>query len=81
MYCMAFDYSFCVQLPPGLENWDPSAYLETCLPILLSVLGVHLTHEAGHRIAAAVRDVKLGPSFFIPFAEVKKPIQIDTRHF
>ncbi|KAG1676333.1 hypothetical protein FOA52_001128 [Chlamydomonas sp. UWO 241] len=58
------------QLPPGLENWDPTVYFESSLPILAAVLGVNLSHEAGHRIMAAVRGVTMGPSFFIPFSEV-----------
>ncbi|KXZ53546.1 hypothetical protein GPECTOR_7g996 [Gonium pectorale] len=53
-------------LPPGLENWDPTSYFITAIPIFVSVLGINLTHEIGHRIAAAVRGVKLGPSYFVP---------------
>ncbi|GFR40568.1 hypothetical protein Agub_g1037 [Astrephomene gubernaculifera] len=53
-------------LPPGLENWDPTSYFITAVPIFVSVLGITIAHEVGHRIAAAVRGVKLGPSYFIP---------------
>lgn len=58
------------QLAPGLENWDPTNYIETALPILAAVLAVQLFHETGHRIAAGVRGVKLGPSYFVPFGQV-----------
>lgn len=58
------------QLPPGLENWDPTAYFESALPILEAVLGINLAHEVAHRLMAMYRGVTLGPSFFIPFAEV-----------
>lgn len=58
------------QLPPGLESWDPSTYLDTALPIVTALLGVNLMHEVGHRIAALVKKVRMGPSFFIPFAEI-----------
>lgn len=54
------------QLPPGLENWDPSAYLDSALPIFSAVLAVNFAHEMGHRVAAYARNVKLGPSYFIP---------------
>ena len=58
------------QLPPGLENWDPTSYFETCIPVLAAVLAVQLAHESGHRIAASMKDVKLGPSFFVPYGQV-----------
>ena len=58
------------QLPPGLENWDPTAYIETAVPVLSGLLAVQVAHEAGHRIAAAIKGVKLGPSFFVPYSEV-----------
>lgn len=53
-------------LPPGLESWDPMPYFATAAPIFSAVLGVNVTHEVGHRIAAAVKGVKLGPTFFVP---------------
>ena len=58
------------QLPPGLENWDPTSYIETALPVLSGLLAVQVAHEAGHRIAAAIKGVKLGPSFFVPYSQV-----------
>ena len=58
------------QLPPGLENWDPTSYIETALPVLSGLLAVQVAHEAGHRIAAAINGVKLGPSFFVPYSSV-----------
>ncbi|KAG2436710.1 hypothetical protein HXX76_006235 [Chlamydomonas incerta] len=53
-------------LPPGLENWDPTSYFITAVPIFISVLGISFSHEIGHRIAAAMRGVKLGPTYFVP---------------
>ncbi|GLC65092.1 hypothetical protein PLESTF_000245700 [Pleodorina starrii] len=53
-------------LPPGLEDWDPTSYFVTAVPIFVSLLGINFSHEIGHRIAAAVRGVKLGPSYFVP---------------
>jgi len=38
-------------LPPGLENWDPTEYFTTALPIFLAVLATNLSHEIGHRLA------------------------------
>ncbi|GAX77963.1 hypothetical protein CEUSTIGMA_g5405.t1 [Chlamydomonas eustigma] len=58
------------QLPPGLENWDPSSYIETAIPVLAGVILVQVAHETGHRLAAGMRGVKLGPSYFIPFSQV-----------
>lgn len=58
------------QLPPGLENWDPSVYVATALPIAFALLGVNIAHEVGHRVAAAAKNVKLGPTFFVPFGQI-----------
>jgi hypothetical protein len=57
-------------LPPGLDTWDPTPYISCALPIFTSVLGVNFIHEVGHRIAAGVRKVKLGPTFFIPNLQI-----------
>lgn len=57
-------------LPPGLSDWDPTSYLSSAIPIAVSVVGVNFMHELGHRIAAFVRKVKLGPTFFIPNLQV-----------
>lgn len=57
-------------LPPGLESWDPAPYLACAVPIFTSILGVNFMHEVGHRIAAGVRKVKLGPTFFIPNLQI-----------
>lgn len=53
-------------LPPGLESWDPTSYFITAVPIFVSVLGINVSHEIGHRIAAALRGVKMGPTYFVP---------------
>lgn len=50
----------------GLENWDPSTYLMTAVPTFLALMGINASHELGHRISAALKDVKLGPTYFIP---------------
>ncbi|GBF95462.1 zinc metalloprotease chloroplastic-like [Raphidocelis subcapitata] len=57
-------------LPPGLDTWDPAPYLACAAPIFTSLLGVNFLHEVGHRIAASVRGVKLGPTFFIPNLQI-----------
>lgn len=57
-------------LPPGLASWDPAPYLASALPIAVSVVGVNFVHELGHRIAAFVRKVKLGPTYFVPNLQV-----------
>ncbi|GIM06679.1 hypothetical protein Vretimale_10954, partial [Volvox reticuliferus] len=53
-------------LPPGLDELDAAAYFITAIPIFISLLGINFSHEIGHRIAATVRGVKLGPSYFVP---------------
>jgi hypothetical protein len=40
------------------------------VPIFASVLGVNFVHEVGHRIAAGIRKVKLGPTYFIPNLQI-----------
>lgn len=57
-------------LPPGLASWDPAPYLASAIPIAISVVGVNFVHELGHRIAALVRKVKLGPTYFVPNLQV-----------
>ena len=57
-------------LPPGLASWDPTAYLASAIPIAVSVVGVNFVHEIGHRIAAFIRKVKLGPTYFVPNLQV-----------
>jgi hypothetical protein len=57
-------------LPPGLENWDPSAYLSTAVPIFAALLAASFAHELGHRLAAGARGVRLGPSYFIPNLQI-----------
>lgn len=58
------------QIPPGLEGFDPSPLLDSAWPIVFAVLGVSYGHEVGHRLAAALRGVKLGPSFFVPNLQI-----------
>ncbi|KAF5828946.1 membrane associated metalloprotease [Dunaliella salina] len=53
-------------LPPGLENWDPSEYFKSAVPIFMSILGTNVSHEIGHRLAALREGVRLGPTYFIP---------------
>jgi len=53
-------------LPPGLENWDPSEYFKSALPIFMAILGINVSHEIGHRLAALKEGVRLGPTYFIP---------------
>lgn len=57
-------------LPPGLASWDPAPYLASAIPIAVSVVGVNFVHELGHHIAAFIRKVKLGPTYFVPNLQV-----------
>lgn len=57
-------------LPPGMASWDPAPYLASAIPIAVSVVGVNFVHEIGHRIAAFIRKVKLGPTYFVPNLQV-----------
>lgn len=57
-------------LPPGLSTWDPAPYLASAVPIAVSVVGVNFLHELGHRIAAFIRKVKLGPTYFVPNLQI-----------
>lgn len=53
-------------LPPGLENFDPTPYLLSSLPVAGGVLSIQFLHELGHRVAAYFAKVKVGASVFIP---------------
>jgi hypothetical protein len=63
-------------LPPGLSTWDPAPYLASAVPIAVSVVGVNFMHELGHRIAAFIRKVKLGPTYFIPNLQVRPGVLV-----
>eukprot|EP00803_Ostreobium_quekettii_P002294 evm.model.scf_18.27 EVM.evm.TU.scf_18.27 scf_18:169065-176420(+) len=53
-------------LPPGLEAIDALAFSMSSLSITTAVLLLQGAHEIGHRIAASLRKIKLGPSFLLP---------------
>jgi len=53
-------------VPPGLENFDTVEYFDRAMPITMGVLAAAGAHELGHVIAGLIRQVKLGPAFFIP---------------
>eukprot|EP00798_Chlamydomonas_sp_ICE-L_P007411 gene7411-539_t len=57
-------------LPPGLDSWDPTTYFASAAPIITSLVGANVTHEVGHRAAAFVKKVELGPSFFLPSFQI-----------
>lgn len=40
------------------------------LPISAGAIGLAFVHEAGHRVAAAMRDVKIGLPYFIPSLQI-----------
>jgi len=42
-------------LPPGLENWDPTPYFNSAIPVFAAVLGTNLSHEIGHRVAVGAQ--------------------------
>ncbi|KAK9809927.1 hypothetical protein WJX72_001870 [[Myrmecia] bisecta] len=58
------------QLPPGLVGWDPLPYFLSALPITASVLLLQLVHDVMHRVTAAQKKIKLGPSLFIPNGQI-----------
>lgn len=66
-------------LPPGLATWDPAPYLASAVPIAASVVGVNFIHEVGHRIAAFIRKVKLGPTYFVPNLQVRAAAVVPGR--
>lgn len=51
---------------PGLNDVEILDYVSSALPIAFGSLFIGGTHELGHRIAASIRKIKLGPSFFLP---------------
>lgn len=55
---------------PGMTDTDILEYIYSALPIAFGALGANLTHELGHRLAAAVRGVTLGPSFYLPNSQL-----------
>lgn len=56
--------------PPGLEGFDPVPFALSALPITASVMATQLAHELGHRVSAARKKIKLGPSLFIPNSQI-----------
>mmetsp|Transcript_26285 Transcript_26285/g.36628 ORF Transcript_26285/g.36628 Transcript_26285/m.36628 type:complete len:693 (-) Transcript_26285:167-2245(-) len=63
----SYDPSF---IPPGVLDWDPSMFLRSVGQVGAGALAVSLIHEAGHRIAAALRNVKLGTPYFLPLGNI-----------
>lgn len=59
-----------VESIPGLENFDPAIYFSTVLPVFGSVIGINVMHELGHRLAALIRNVRLGPTYFVPSFQI-----------
>ena len=57
-------------LPPGLENFDSVAYVESALPVTIGVMAASVGHEVGHQIAAFMRKIKIGIPFLIPNSQL-----------
>lgn len=53
-------------LPPGLETFDPLPFFDSAVRVGGVALLPQLAHELGHSLAAAVMEIKKGPSFLIP---------------
>lgn len=53
-------------LPPGLENFDPSPWLQSSAIVAGLAFLPQLGHELAHRITAGIKGIKTGPSFLIP---------------
>ena len=52
---------------PGIDSgFDPVPFARVFSEMFLGVAGVNIAHEIGHRLLAAVNDVKLGPSLNVP---------------
>eukprot|EP00798_Chlamydomonas_sp_ICE-L_P025266 gene25266-10917_t len=56
--------------PPGIDTFDGATIFTTAVPLIASLLAIGITHEIGHRIAAKMKGVKLGPTFFIPNLQI-----------
>ena len=53
-------------LPPGLENFDPLPWIQSAISVGGAALLPQFAHDLGHAVAAGVKGIKTGPSFFIP---------------
>ena len=53
-----------------VTSWDTSSLQEAVLPFAFSLFGLNLAHDAGHRVMAALRGVKLSPPYFIPSNQI-----------
>lgn len=52
---------------PGIDtSFDPLPFARVFTEMFFGVAGVNIAHEIGHRVIAAVCDVKLGPSLNVP---------------
>ena len=49
-------------LPPGLEAYDPTAFLTSAVNVFLVTLLPQLAHETAHGVAAQLKGIKIGPS-------------------
>merc|ERR1711977_196854 len=53
-----------------LLNYDPVPLLEAAWPISAAIFGTQVAHDVGHRIVAATKGLKLGPSYLIPNGQI-----------
>lgn len=53
-------------LPDFVADFDPTPLLSAAVPIAAAVLAVQAAHEAGHKVAGALRGVKSGLPLFVP---------------
>ena len=55
---------------PGMTDADLENFIAAALPVAMGAAAASGAHEVGHRVAAALRGVKLGASYFLPNAQI-----------
>ena len=53
-----------------LAGWDPRPLIQAAWPIGAAIFGAEIAHDIGHRVVAASKGLKLGPSFIIPNGQI-----------
>lgn len=71
---------------PGMTEEDIVNFVLSAVPIAAFTFGSNMAHELGHRVAAAVRGVRLGASYFLPNGQLGSfgaitPIKSVTRNY
>eukprot|EP00212_Chloropicon_laureae_P008502 CAMPEP_0197490336 /NCGR_PEP_ID=MMETSP1311-20131121/4907_1 /TAXON_ID=464262 /ORGANISM="Genus nov. species nov., Strain RCC856" /LENGTH=668 /DNA_ID=CAMNT_0043034839 /DNA_START=116 /DNA_END=2122 /DNA_ORIENTATION=+ len=53
-----------------LANYDPVPLIQGAWPIAAAIFGTQVAHDIGHRVVAAAKGIKLGPSYLIPNGQI-----------